>query len=102
MPWRRGLQNCLNCTRDAAKRNGAFEESRHRHFIGSVERDTSGTARLSRLVSQPKARKAFKIRRFEVQLGKGREIEGEFAGDPVWIAESVQDGKAHVGNRDLR
>ena len=70
MPRRRNLKNCLNCTRDAGKGNGAFEECPNGDFIRRIEGDAGSAAGFGSLVGQAKTGKSCEIRRFEAQLAQ--------------------------------
>ena len=94
MPRRRYLENCLNCTRDAGKGNGAFEECPHGDFIRRIERNAGGAAGFGRLVGQAKTGKSCKIRRFEAQLPQRRHVKGQLARNPLGKAQGVQDRAA--------
>ena len=58
------------------------------------------------LVGEAKAGETGEVGGGEVELAEGGEVEGEgFSfgdGDALWVSEGVEDGEAHVGDRDLR
>ena len=92
MPRRRTLKNSLNCTRDANKGNGAFEECLNCDFIRCIEGNAGGAAGFCCLVGQAKTRKTIaKSGGSKLKLAECGHIEGQIARHPLGKAQ------AHTG-----
>ena len=80
----------------------AFEEGGHGDFVGGVQDRGRAAPGREGLASQPEAREAHRIGRFEGErshLGQVKPLVGP--GQPVRMVEGVEDGNTHVGHPEL-
>src|SRR5579864_8645021 len=92
----------LNYLRNIAKTYFPFQESGHSHLVGGVQRDGLGASGFSGLIGQAQARELAQVGRREIQALKVQDIETQVRRDPLGISQSIEDGQAHVSDRELR
>ncbi len=98
----RRLKHSLYCTRDAQERYLSGEKCLDGDLVGGIEGDGVRAAFFRGFVGEAQAGKALEIRSFEGELAERGHVEGEVRGDALGPSHGVEDGQAHVSDRDLR